>query len=80
MADEYYKIRRITGEKYDIFDKTFIHIRNIRQGSFYMMEGVELWDAYPDLDKFNGNPTVVFVFKREDTKEAYDKWCKQKES
>lgn len=74
--DEYYRYRRVTGEKYNIFDKQYIRILNMAQGAFYMSEGVELWDCYPSNNK-NEKPVVVFVFKREETKEAYDKWCNQ---
>lgn len=77
--DEYYRYRRITGEKYNIFDKQFLNIMNIQQAAFYMNEGAELWDVYPSRDKFTGKPTAVFVFKRDETKEVYDKWCKLKD-
>ena len=77
--DEYYRLRRITGEKYNIFDKQFVNILNISQAAFYLSHDVELWDVYPSRDRFTNKPTAVFVFKREDTRSAYDLWCKQKE-
>ena len=76
--DEFYRYRRITGEKYNIFDKNYISIMNIHQAAFYMDNGVELWDVYTGRDRFTDNPTAIFVFRREDTKGAYDLWCKQK--
>lgn len=78
MSDEFYRNRRITGEKYNIFSKEYITILNIHQGAFYLEKGVELWDCYPTRDRFSGKPVVAFVFKREDTKDAYDEWCRNK--
>lgn len=75
MSEKLLRKRRITGEVYNAFDKRFINILNIHQGAFFMSEGVELWDCYPSVDRKTGKPCVVFVFVREDTKEAFDKWC-----
>lgn len=30
-------------------------------------------------DKRTGEPVFVYLFFREDTKEAYDEWCKRKD-
>lgn len=76
--DEFYRKRRITGEKYNIFDKSYITIMNIRQASFYMEYGVELWDVYPSRDRKTDQPVAAFVFRREDTKDAYEVWCERK--
>lgn len=75
--EEIWKNRRITGEMYNALDKKYINILNISQGAFYMSEGVELWDCYPSVDRKTGKPCVVFVFIKEDTKDAFDKWCKK---
>lgn len=77
--DEYYRLRRITNEKYNIFDKKYVRILNIFQAAFYISEGVELWDCYPGKDRKTGEPIAIFVFKREETKEVFDRWCSQRE-
>lgn len=77
--DEYIRTTRL-GEKYNIFDKEYIRIMNIFQAAFFIAHGIDLVDAYPSVDRKTNKKVAVFVFKKEDTKDAYDEWCRRKES
>ena len=33
-------------------------------------------DIYPSIDFKTNNPVLVVLFKRKDTIDAYDRWCK----
>ena len=78
MREPYFKTSEITGKTYDLF--SVIRILNIRQIIHYLNCKVPLMDIEISEDRRNGNPVLVFLFNREDTKEAYDAWCKQKDS
>lgn len=72
----HYDISKTSGLKYNIWD--VVHILNIEQAKFYMANGVPLIDL--DFSKSRSHPdrtVVVFIFNREDTREAYDTWCKR---
>lgn len=77
MNDEFYRQSTVTGKSYDVF-KT-IKILNASQCAFYMHQGVELRDIKQSFDKKTGKPILVYYFYRDETKEAYDTWCKQKD-
>lgn len=77
LVQPHYKTSKITGRTYDIFSQ--IKILNLQQSYFYLKEGVELQDIELSEDRNNGNPLMVFIFKREDTKSAFDKWCNNKQ-
>ena len=77
MAKPYYITSEITGRTYDIFGA--IRILNMAQNYFYIQHGVPLMDIELSTARKNGNPLFVFIYNREDTKEAYDLWCKNKQ-
>lgn len=76
MSEEYFRLSTVTGKSYDVF-KT-VKILNIQQVCYYLSKNVELRDIRQSLDK-NGKAVLVFYFYKDDTKEAYDEWCKNKE-
>lgn len=73
MPEKFYKRSKQTNEYYNLFDT--VRILNVQQCAFYMDKGIELKDVYVSKDK-NGKPILVFLFDKNDTKEAYDEWCR----
>lgn len=55
-------------KEYEIEDT--VRIVNTRQAGLYVKNNVPL------IDLFWSRDTLVFVFDREDSKIAYDLWCK----
>lgn len=76
MGEEYFRLSTVTGKSYDVFRT--VKILNIQQVCYYLSKNVELRDIRQSLDK-NGKAVLVFYFYKDDTKEAYDEWCKNKE-
>lgn len=72
MAKPYYKKSCITGRKYDLFN--CVRILNLRQVCRYIELNTPIEDIEVGKDK-NGNPCLVFLFDRNLSKDAYDKWC-----
>lgn len=71
------EVSKLDGQKYNLWEQ--IHILNINQAHYYMDEGVHLTDIDFSVSRRDETkPVVVFLFKRADTQEAYDKWCKRK--
>lgn len=64
-----------TGIYYDTDE--VVRILNGGQSSFYDLCGVELVDVYGSRDYKTKKPIMVHVFRRADTKVAYDLWCKE---
>ena len=63
-----------TGKAYD--PNKAVRILNMQQVAAYMDYGVSLIDLYSSRDIKTGKPILVFIFDREESKEAYDLWCK----
>lgn len=59
--------------------KDAIRILNVEQASFYWDAGVQPVDIYPSKNRKTGKPCIVFAFIREEQKDIYDEWVKQKE-
>ncbi len=77
MNEKRYETSKITGRTYELFSQ--IRILNIKQSIFYLKNGVVLNDIEISEDRKTHEPVMVFLFNREDTRDAYDKWCKQRE-
>lgn len=77
MNEKRYETSKITGRTYELFSQ--IRILNIKQSIFYLKNGVVLNDIEISEDRKTHEPVMVFLFNREDTRDAYDKWCKQHE-
>ena len=55
-----------------------IRVLNARQATFYWSHGVEPLDIYLSKHFETGEPRIVYVFSREDTKPLYDLWLAEK--
>lgn len=77
MNEKHYETSSITGRTYELFSQ--IRILNIQQCIFYLENGVVLNDIEISEDRKTHMPIMVFLFNRDDTREAYDKWCKRRE-
>ena len=62
-----------TGKTYD--PNKAVRILNMHQAAAYMNYGVALIDLWSSKDTKTGKPILVFIFDREESKEAYDLWC-----
>lgn len=71
-----YKVSDITQREYDLFKQ--VRILNIQQVIFYLQNGVTLNDIELSEDRKTHSPVMVFLFDREDTRTAYDLWCRRK--
>ena len=77
MNEKRYETSKITGRTYELFSQ--IRILNIQQVYFYLENGVVLNDIELSEDRKTHQPVLVFLFNREDTHDAYDKWCKRRD-
>lgn len=53
-----------------------IRILDPRQAALYWNHHIEPLDIYPSRDYKTNKALIVFVFKRDETKEVFDLWCK----
>lgn len=74
--NQYIRRSAITGKKYDVFDDVLILV-NPSQSAYYVSLGLNLLDVRLGSDKKTGNPILLYLFKRSETKEAFDMWCKR---
>ena len=77
MNYQHYKFSNITQRKYDMFK--IVRILNIQQAIWYLSHDVPLEDIELSEDRKTGIPVLVFLFGREESQEAYDSWCKNKQ-
>lgn len=61
-------ISKLSGEEYDT--REIVRIFNSRQYAKYVANGAEFIDYGEKEDKF------YLVFRRDDVRELFDKWCK----
>lgn len=78
MEEKFVKRSAITGKKYDVFDGV-ITIINPLQAAYYVSQGVDILDVQLSTDRKTGKPILIYLFRREETKEVFDQWCRQKE-
>ncbi len=62
----------ITGKDYDI--KKVVRIINIRQVCTYLNLNIKPLDIYSSVDFKTNDPVLVFIFDREETRDAYKRW------
>lgn len=69
----------ITGRKYDYFSKDVLHLINFSQCFFYIEEYniIPLDIVLSDDRQRPGKKIVMFLFDKNETKEAYEAWCKR---
>lgn len=78
MADEFYRLSTVTGKRYNVFST--IKILNIYQAIFYIEQDIYPVDIKISIDNKLNRKRLVFYFIREETKEAFDIWCKNKQN
>lgn len=62
----------------EYYAKDAIRILDPKQAALYWNNHVEPLDIYPSRDYKTNKALIVFVFKRDETKEVFDLWCKHK--
>ena len=67
------KIRSNLGDfMYDT--KDVVRILNPKQRDLYLMNGIMPKDIYTSVDKNTDEKILAYIFLKEDTREAYNKW------
>ena len=54
--------------------KDVVRIFNPKQRDLYLMNGIMPKDIYTSVDKNTDEKILVYIFLKEDTREAYNKW------
>lgn len=54
--------------------KDVVRIFNPKQRDLYLMNGIMPKDIYTSIDKNTDEKILVYIFLKEDTREAYNKW------
>lgn len=65
---------KFSGKEY--YASEAIRILDPAQAAAYWANDVEPLDIYPSKNFKTGAPIMVYVFRRNDTKEVFDLWCK----
>ncbi len=68
----YMKKSAVTGRTYNLFN--CVRILNLRQVCRYLELNTPIEDIEVGENK-DGNPCLVFLFDRDKSKDAYDRWC-----
>lgn len=55
--------------------KDVVRIKNPKQRDLYLMNGIMPKDIYTSIDERTNEKILVYIFLKEDTREAYEKWC-----
>ena len=63
----------VTGKDY--YPNKCVRLINIRQICTYLYMGLSPLDIYPSVDFKTNNPVLVAIFDREESKDAYKRWC-----
>ena len=53
-----------------------VRIVNSKQFKLYIANGIYPIDIYTSMDRKTGKSILVMIFLKEETKEAYDLWCR----
>ena len=69
----------ITGRKYNYFSDDIVRILNFEQAFYYVEEmGIIPLDiTLSDDRKKPGKKVILFLFSREETRDAYASWCER---
>ena len=54
--------------------KDVVRIFNPKQRDLYLMNGIMPKDIYTSVDDKTDDKILVYIFLKEDTREAYNKW------
>lgn len=63
----------ITGIDYS--PKDVVRLLNLKQICTYLQLNKKPVDIYPSKDYKTGDPVLVVLFNRQDTKDVYERWC-----
>lgn len=63
----------VTGKDY--LPKDVVRLLNIYQATYYISRGILPVDLYSSADYKTGQPRLVFLFNRQESKNIYDAWC-----
>lgn len=55
-------------------NKDVVRIYNPKQRDLYLMNGIMPKDIYTSVDSGTDEKILVYIFLKEDTREAYNKW------
>lgn len=55
-------------------NKDVVRIFNPKQRDLYLMNGIMPKDIYTSIDNKTDEKILVYIFLKEDTREAYSKW------
>ena len=55
-------------------NKDVVRILNPKQRDLYLMNGIMPKDIYTSVDDKTNEKILVYIFLKEDTREAYGKW------
>lgn len=53
-----------------------VRIVNSKQFKLYIANGIYPIDIYTGVDRKTGSSILVMIFLKEETREAYDLWCR----
>lgn len=62
----------LTGVTYN--SKEVVRIFNPKQRDLYLMNGIMPKDIYTSIDKETDEKILVYIFSKEDSRDAYSKW------
>lgn len=66
---------QMTGKEYR--PKDVVRLLNIYQATYYISRGILPVDIYSSSDYRTGEPRLVFLFNRQESKDIYDAWCRR---
>lgn len=76
MENEFLRYSTVTGKRYNVFST--VKILNIFQAIFYMEHEIYPVDIKISEDRKTGRKCFVFYYIKEETKNVFDIWCKNK--
>lgn len=56
-------------------NRDVVRIKNPKQRDLYLMNGIMPKDIYTSMDENTNDKILVYIFAKDDTREAYEKWC-----
>lgn len=61
----------------DYYSNEAIRILDPMQAALYWTNGVIPLDIFPSRDYKTDKALIVYVFRKSETKEVFDKWCRR---
>lgn len=58
------------------YSSEVVRIVNSKQFKLYIANGIYPIDIYTSLDRKTGKTILVMIFLKDETKEAYELWCR----